>query len=110
MDSWVSFIHTPRDDFAATMTDAEEEVWGRHGPRIQRLPVEGSIVLVRPTMGPLNTRICVFELPTRPPRPRSGTAIRVIAEGLARAELWPMRVSLLPGRDESRIRESLARR
>lgn len=29
MADWISFIHAPRDAFAATMTDEEEQVWGR---------------------------------------------------------------------------------
>ncbi len=54
MDTWIYFIHPPRDDFAETMTDVENEVWGRHWARIQRLFDEGSIVLVGPTLGPIN--------------------------------------------------------
>ncbi len=27
MPEWIYFIHPPRDDFAATMTDAEKAVW-----------------------------------------------------------------------------------
>lgn len=34
---WVYFIHTPREDFAATMTADERAVWDRHFERLQRL-------------------------------------------------------------------------
>jgi hypothetical protein len=31
VDTWISCIHPPRDDFAATMTDAEDEARTREG-------------------------------------------------------------------------------
>jgi hypothetical protein len=31
---WIYFIHPPRDDFAATMTDVEKAVWERHFERL----------------------------------------------------------------------------
>lgn len=34
MAEWIYFIHPPRENFAATMTEAEQEAWGRHGERI----------------------------------------------------------------------------
>ena len=34
MAEWIYFIHPPRENFAETMTEAEEEVWGRHWKRI----------------------------------------------------------------------------
>ena len=37
MKEWIYFIHPPRDDFAATMTDEEKSVWGRHFERLQRM-------------------------------------------------------------------------
>jgi uncharacterized protein YciI len=63
MADWIYFIHPPRDDFAATMTDDEKAVWGVHFERFERLLGEGVIVLVGPTLGPINTGICVFEAP-----------------------------------------------
>ena len=51
MSEWIYLIHPPREDFAATMTPAEEEVWGRHWERIKRLFDEGVVVLVGPTLG-----------------------------------------------------------
>ncbi len=45
------------------MTEAEQEAWGRHWVRIQRLYLEGRIVLVGPTLGRINTGLCVFEAP-----------------------------------------------
>ena len=99
MAEWIYFIHPPRDDFAASMTDAENEAWGRHWERIQRLYAEGSIILVGPTLGRKNTGLCVFEAPDEPAAQRFMDEDPVIAEGFAEGELRPMRVSLLRGRD-----------
>jgi uncharacterized protein YciI len=74
-------------------------VWGRHFERFQRALADGTIILVGPTLGRINTGICVFEAP-------DGAAARqfmeedpVFVAGFARSELRPFRVSLLRGRD-----------
>lgn len=100
MAEWVYFIHPPRDDFAATMTDAEREAWGRHWARLQRLFAEGSVILVGPTLGRVNTGICVFEAPDEAAARAFMDGDPAIAEGFARDELREMRVSLLRGRDD----------
>ena len=99
MAEWIYFIHPPRDDFAATMTDAERDAWDRHWQRIQRLYAEGSIVLVGPTLGRHNTGICVFEAPDEAAARRVMEEDPTIAEGFAAGELRPFRISLLRGRD-----------
>lgn len=99
MSAWIYFIHPPRENFAATMTEAEVEVWGRHWERIQRLYAEGVIILVGPTLGPSNTGICVFEAPDETAARAVMDADPTIAEGFAKGELRPMLVSLLRGRD-----------
>src|SRR5215212_2514853 len=58
---WIYFLHAPREDFAATMTEEEQHVWGEHFERLQRLLAEGVLVLAGPTMGRVNTGINVFE-------------------------------------------------
>jgi len=97
--TWIYFIHPPRDDFAATMTDAEKAAWDRHWIRIKRLYAEGSIVLVGPTLGRHNTGICVFEAPDEPSARAFMEGDPTIAEGFATGELRPFHVSLLRGRD-----------
>ena len=108
MDSWIYFIHPPRDDFAETMTEAEQEAWGRHWVRIQRLYLEGRILLVGPTLGRVNTGLCVFEAPDEASALALMNEDPAIAEGFATGELRPFQVSLLRGRDEERIRTNLA--
>ena len=100
MASWIYCIHPPRDNFAATMTDAEREVWGRHFARLQRLFDEGQIILVGPTLGRVNTGICVFEAPDEAAARAVMDGDPAIAEGFATGELREMRVSLLRGRAE----------
>ncbi|OGO59407.1 MAG: hypothetical protein A2V85_08785 [Chloroflexi bacterium RBG_16_72_14] len=107
MAEWVYFIHPPRDDFADTMTEAEQEAWGRHWQRIKRLYHEGVIVLVGPTFGRINTGLCVFEAPDEAAALAIMNGDPTIGEGFARGELRPMRVSLLRGRDEAWVRAEI---
>jgi uncharacterized protein YciI len=95
--TWIYFIHPPRDDFAATMTDEEKAVWAVHWERLQRLFAEGSIILVGPTLGRANTGICVFEAPDEDAARRVMNEDPTIAGGYARGELRPFHVSLLRG-------------
>ena len=99
MSEWIYFIHPPRDDFAATMTPAEQAAWAVHFERLQRLFAEGCIVLVGPTLGRTNTGIAVFEAPDEVAARRIMEEDPAIAGGFARGELRPFRVSLLRGRD-----------
>jgi uncharacterized protein YciI len=107
MAEWIYLIHPPREDFAATMTDAEQEAWGRHWERIKRLYDEGSVILVGPTLGSVNTGICIFEAPDEDAALAFMQADPTIADGFATGELRPMRVSLLRGRDEEWVRSEL---
>jgi uncharacterized protein YciI len=99
MAEWIYFLHPPRDDFAATMTAEEREAWSRHFARFERMLAEGTIILVGPTLGRFNTGICVFEAPDEATARRIMEEDPTVAEGFARGELRPFRVSLLRGRD-----------
>ena len=99
MSEWVYFIHPPREDFAATMTEPEQEAWGRHFERLQRLLAEGVLVLAGPTLGRTNTGIAVVEAPDEESARRLMEEDPAIAGGFATGELRPFRVSLLRGRD-----------
>ena len=65
MAEWIYFLHPPRENFAATMTDEERAVWSAHFDRFTRLLADGTIILVGPTLGPINTGISIFEAPGR---------------------------------------------
>ena len=99
MSEWIYFIHPPRPNFAATMTDDESSVWAVHWQRLQRLHAEGTVILAGPTLGETNTGICVFEAPDRAAAERLMNEDPVFIAGYAEAELREMRVSLLRGRD-----------
>ncbi|HEY1570431.1 MAG TPA: YciI family protein [Pseudonocardiaceae bacterium] len=98
MAEWIFFLHAPRENFAATMTDEESEVWSRHFVRLQQLLNEGTLILAGPTLGPINTGIVVFEAPDEEAAQAIVDADPIVAGGYARGELRPFRVSLLRGR------------
>jgi uncharacterized protein YciI len=99
MSQWVYFIHPPRENFAATMTESEHAVWGEHAQLLQRRLDEGSLILAGPTLGAINTGICVFEAPDEDAARRIMDEDPVFAGGFARSELRPFKLSLLRGRD-----------
>jgi uncharacterized protein YciI len=99
MPAWITFLHPPRDDFAATMTAEEEAVWDVHFERLQRLLADGILVLAGPTLGRINTGVTIFEAPDEAAARRILDEDPVIVGGYARGELRPFRVSLLRGRD-----------
>jgi uncharacterized protein YciI len=99
MAEWIYFIHPPRDNFAATMTEEEKQVWNVHFERFERLLREGVIVLVGPTLGDINTGIAILEAPDESAARKLMNEDPVIAGGYARGELRPFRISLLRGRD-----------
>lgn len=108
MAEWIYFLHPPRDDFAATMTDEERRVWAAHFDRLRRLYDDGAVVLVGPTLGRTNTGICVFEAPDETAARAVMDGDPAITAGFARGELRPFRISLLRGRDESRVAADLS--
>ena len=97
MAEWIYFIHAPRDDFAATMTVDEREVWTVHFERLQRLLAEGTLILAGPTLGPVNTGICIFEADDEEAARRIMEDDPAIASGIATGELRPFMVALLRG-------------
>jgi uncharacterized protein YciI len=99
MAEWIYFIHAPRENFAETMTDEEQAVWGTHFERLQRLLAEGVLILAGPTLGPVNTGIAVIEAPDEAEARRLMEEDPAIRSGIARGELRPFLVSLLRGRD-----------
>ena len=70
--------------------------------------LEGSLILVGPTLGDVNTGISIFEAPDEAAARRIMDEDPVIAGGFARGELRPFRVSLLRSRDEERAARDLA--
>jgi uncharacterized protein YciI len=96
---WIYFIHPPRENFAATMTDEERAAWGVHFERLRGLLADGTLILAGPTLGRVNTGIAVIEAPDEDTARAIMEEDPAIAGGFARGELRPFRVSLLRGRD-----------
>jgi uncharacterized protein YciI len=98
MSEWLYFLHPPRENFVATMTDDEVAAWNLHFKWLARLLEEGHLVLAGATLGAVNTGIAVFEAPDE------ATARRIVAEdpaaggGHAQGELRAFGVGLLRGR------------
>jgi uncharacterized protein YciI len=99
MPSWIYFLHAPRENFAATMTGSESEVFEQHFAYLQGLLADGTLVLAGPTLGSVNTGINVFEAPDRAAAEAVMAADPAIAGGIVTGELREIRVSLLRGRD-----------
>ena len=99
MPEWVYFIHPPRENFAATMSDAERDSFAAHWVHLQELMAQGVLVLAGPTLGVTNTGIAVFEAPDEAAAREIMARDPVIASGVCAGELREMRVSLLRGRD-----------
>jgi uncharacterized protein YciI len=97
---WIYFIHPPRENFAATMTDEERAAWGVHFERLQRLLAEGTLIMAGPTLGSVNTGVAVIEAPDEDTARTIMEEDPVISGGFARGELRPFRLSLLRGRDD----------
>jgi uncharacterized protein YciI len=96
---WICFLHAPRENFAATMTEHEQQVFAEHFARLQRLFADGVVVLVGPTLGAVNTGIMVFEAPDEETARQIVLDDPTVVEGIATPELRPFRLSLLRGRD-----------
>src|SRR3954447_19939978 len=100
VSEWIYFIHAPRENFAATMTDDERAVWGTHVERLQRLLAEGTLIMAGPTLGAVNTGIAIVEAPDEEAARRLMEEDPAIASGIGRGELRPFRVSFLQGRED----------
>jgi uncharacterized protein YciI len=81
------------------MSDEESAVWAVHFERFKRLLADGTLILVGPTLGKINTGIAIFEAPDEATARRIMEDDPVVQGGFARGELRPFKVSLLRGRD-----------
>jgi uncharacterized protein YciI len=98
MAEWLYFIHAPRENFAATMTDEENAVWAEHVKLLQRRMQDGTLILAGPTTGQINTGVCVFEAPDEDAARAYMEEDPTIASGIARGELRGFRAAFLRGR------------
>ena len=79
------------------MTEEERRVWGPHVELLQRRLDDGSLILAGPTLGPVNTGICVFEAPDEEAAQRYMEQDPTIASGIAQGELRPFVAAFVHG-------------
>jgi uncharacterized protein YciI len=99
VSEWVFFMHPPRDDFIATMTDAERSAFEAHAAWLRRLLDEGVLITAGPCLGTINTGIAIFEAPDEEAARQIVVDEPVTSGGYMRADLRPYRLGLLRGRD-----------
>ena len=99
MSEWVYFLHPPREDFAATMTEAEATAFNGHFEWLDGLFQQGLLVMVGATGGAINTGIGIFEAADEEAARGIVSGDPAAAGGHARGELRPFQLGLLRGRD-----------
>lgn len=92
-------MHPDRENFVATMTPKELQVFQTHELWLRRLLAENVLILAGPTTGPVNTGIIIFEAPDETTAGRIMEEDPVLAGGIVRGELRPFQLSFLRGRD-----------
>jgi uncharacterized protein YciI len=95
MAAWIYFIHPPRENFAATMSDEEDAVWSSHFEHLKRQLSAGVLVLAGPTLGAVNTGVVIFEAPDEAAARAIVESDPIAQSGMAQLELRPFRLSLL---------------
>ncbi len=100
MCEWIYFLHPPRDNFAATMTEEGGAVWQRHFEWVDELFQEGTLVMVGATGGTINTGIGIFEAPDEETARAIVSKDPAAGGGYARGELRPFELGLMRGRDD----------
>jgi uncharacterized protein YciI len=99
VSEWVFFMHPPRDDFMATMTDAERSAFEAHAAWLRGLLADGVLIAAGPCLGAVNTGIAIFEAPDEATARRTVAGEPVTSSGYMRGDLRPYRLGLLRGRD-----------
>jgi uncharacterized protein YciI len=92
-------MHPLRDDFMATMTDAERSAFEAHAAWLHGLLAEGVLIAAGPCLGTLNTGIAIFEAADEETARRVVAGEPVTSGGYMRADLRPYQLGLLRGRD-----------
>ena len=95
MSAWVYFLHPPRENFIDTITDEESATMGVHFEHLTELFATGKLILAGPTLGAVNTGICVFEAPDEAAARAYMEADPTISSGIARGELREFRAAFL---------------
>lgn len=96
---WVYMVSPARPDLLQTMTEEEKRLLGEHAAYIKRLAQEGTVIVAGPCTDMRAPGLVIFQA-------EGEAAARAIMEGDAavrhgvfKAELHPMRLSFMRGRD-----------
>jgi uncharacterized protein YciI len=96
---WVFFMHPPRDDFIATMTDAERSAFDAHAAWLRKLLADGLLIVSGPCLGKTNTGIVLFEASDEETARHIVAGEPVTSGGYMRGDLRPYQLGHLRGRD-----------
>jgi len=99
VSEWVLFMHPPRDDFIATMTDAERSAFDAHAAWLRQLMADGVLIVAGPCLGQVNTGIAIFEASSEEEARGLVAGEPVTSGGYMRGDLRPYRLGLLRARD-----------
>jgi len=97
MATFSYFLHPPRDNFAETMTEAEQQTWAQHFAWIQELYDSGAVILVGVTLGRVNTGVVILEAADEDAARGILAADPVTRAGFAEGDVRPFRLALMRG-------------
>jgi len=95
MATFVYFLHPPRDNFADSMTEVEQQTWGRHFAWLQELYAADQLILVGVTLGRVNTGVAILEAADEDAAREMVTADPVTRAGLAEGDLRPFSLGMM---------------
>ena len=95
MATFSYFLHPPRDNFAETMTEHEQQTWGQHFAWLKELYADGQLVLVGVTLGPVNTGVAILEAADEAAARNIVARDPVTQAGLAEGDLRPFSLGLM---------------
>jgi uncharacterized protein YciI len=99
VSEWIFFMHPPRDDFMATMSDAERSAFEAHAAWLRQLLANGALIAAGPCLGRVNTGIAIFGAANEEAARRIVADEPVTSGGHMRGDLRPYRLGILRGRD-----------
>ena len=95
MATFSYFLHPPRDDFAETMTEHEQQTWGQHFAWLEELYGAGQLILVGATLGRVNTGVAILEADDEAAARAIVAGDPVTQAGLAEGDLRPFSLGMM---------------
>src|SRR5918998_2907999 len=97
MATFSYFLHPPRDNFAETMTEVEQQTWAEHFAWLNEVYAAGALILVGVTLGRVNTGVAILEAADEDAARDLVAADPVTQAGLAEGDLRPFDLALMRG-------------